>query len=141
MLLKRIREKNRLYFQRESERRIGYPSKENQRGESVILPKRIREKNRLYFQRESVRRIVYPSKEYQREEQAMQLCTSHFRGCWVHSRHNFRLFLVQNIPALPQLMNCCNIPQLRVIIDIEGPLNKFSLSLIGKVHIGARALL
>jgi hypothetical protein len=32
-LPKRIREKNRLYFQRESERRIGYTSKENQREE------------------------------------------------------------------------------------------------------------
>jgi hypothetical protein len=32
-LPKRIREKTRLYFQRESERRIGYTSKENQREE------------------------------------------------------------------------------------------------------------
>ncbi len=30
---------------------------------------------------------------------------------------------------------------LRVMIDIEGPLGYFSISLIGEVHIGARALL
>jgi hypothetical protein len=68
ILPKRIREKNRLYFQRESERRIGYTSQENQREEDFILPKRIREKKRLYCQRESERRIVYAFKENQREE-------------------------------------------------------------------------
>jgi hypothetical protein len=50
-LPKRIREKNRLYFQRVREKN------------KVILPKRIREKIRLYFQRESERRIGYTSKE------------------------------------------------------------------------------
>jgi hypothetical protein len=45
-LPKRIREKNILYFQRESERRIGY----------------------MYFQRESEKRIGYTSKENQRRE-------------------------------------------------------------------------
>jgi hypothetical protein len=68
MLPKRIREKNRFYFQRKSERKIGYTSKENQRVEEVILPKRIREKNRLYFQWESERRRGYTSKENQKEE-------------------------------------------------------------------------
>jgi hypothetical protein len=59
---------NRLYFQRESERRRGYSSKENQREEEVILPKRIREKNRLYFQKDLERRTGYTSREKQREE-------------------------------------------------------------------------